>query len=62
MNWAFMALPQVQKAFGLDDVVNSIELRLDDIYKSDEVAAAADADHRAEAYGQYLARAKSTSC
>ncbi len=38
-----MALPQVQKAFGLDDVVNSIELRLDDIYKSDEVAAAADA-------------------
>jgi lipoprotein-releasing system permease protein len=42
MNWAFMALPQVQKAFVLDDVVNSIELRLDDIYKSDEVAAAAD--------------------
>jgi lipoprotein-releasing system permease protein len=43
MNWAFMALPQVQKAFVLDDVVNSIELRLDDIYKSDEVAAAAEA-------------------
>jgi lipoprotein-releasing system permease protein len=43
MNWAFMALPQVQKAFGLDDVVNSIELRLDDIYKADEVAAAAEA-------------------
>lgn len=43
MNWAFMALPQVQRAFGLDDVVNSIELRLDDIYKADEVAAAADA-------------------
>ena len=42
LNWAFMALPEVQKAFGLDDVVNSIELRLDDIYKSDEVAAAAD--------------------
>jgi lipoprotein-releasing system permease protein len=42
MNWAFMALPQVQKAFGLDDVVNSIELRLDDIYKADEVAAAAE--------------------
>ena len=42
MNWAFMALPQVQKAFGLDDVVNSIELRLDDIYRADEVAAAAE--------------------
>jgi len=41
MNWAFMALPEVQKAFGLDDVVNSIELRLDDIYRADEVAAAA---------------------
>jgi lipoprotein-releasing system permease protein len=41
MNWAFMALPQVQKAFGLADVVNSIELRLDDIYRADEVAAAA---------------------
>jgi lipoprotein-releasing system permease protein len=41
MNWAFMALPQVQKAFGLSDVVNSIELRLDDIYRAEEVAAAA---------------------
>lgn len=42
MNWSFMALPQVQKAFGLADVVNSIELRLDDIYRAGEVAAAAE--------------------
>lgn len=42
MNWSFMELSQVQKAFGLDDVVNSIELRLDDIYKADEVADAAE--------------------
>jgi lipoprotein-releasing system permease protein len=42
MNWSFMALSQVQKAFGLNDVVNSIELRLDDIYRADEVAAAAE--------------------
>src|SRR5580700_6364132 len=41
MNWSFMALSQVQKAFGLADVVNSIELRLDDIYRAEEVASAA---------------------
>jgi len=41
MNWAYMSLPAAQKAFDLPDVVNSIELKLDDIYKADEVAAAA---------------------
>jgi lipoprotein-releasing system permease protein len=42
MNWAFMSLPQVQKVFDLGDVVNSIDLRLDDIYQADTVAAASD--------------------
>ncbi len=35
--WAFTSLAITQKVFGLDDVVNSIELRLDDVYKSGEV-------------------------
>jgi lipoprotein-releasing system permease protein len=42
MNWAFMALPQVQKVFDLGDVVNSIDLRLDDIYQAESVALASD--------------------
>jgi len=42
MNWAFMALDQVQKIFGLGDVVNSIDIRLDDIYEATSVATAAD--------------------
>jgi len=41
-NWAVMSLPAAQKAFDLTDVVNSIELRLDDIYLAPEVAEAAD--------------------
>jgi len=40
-NWAFTSLPVAQKTFGLDDVVNSIELMLDDIYQAPEVAKAA---------------------
>ncbi len=40
--WAFTSLSTAQKAFGLSDVVNSIELRLDDIYKATEV------EHEAE--------------
>ena len=39
-NWAYMSLEATQRAFGLNDVVNSVDLRLDDIYKSNEVAAA----------------------
>ena len=41
-NWGYASLPVAQKLFGLPDVVNSVELRLDDIYKADEVARAAE--------------------
>ncbi len=41
-NWAYMSLSGAQKAFGLADVVNSVDLRLDDIYKADEVAGEAE--------------------
>ena len=41
-NWAFVSLSVAQKAFDLTDVVNSVELMLDDIYRAPEVAAAAD--------------------
>src|SRR5258707_5052683 len=37
-----MSLLAAQKAFGLDDVVNSVDLRLDDIYQASEVAQAAE--------------------
>jgi lipoprotein-releasing system permease protein len=40
--WAFMSLPVTQKVYGLADVVNQIELRLDDIYQAPAVAAAAE--------------------
>jgi lipoprotein-releasing system permease protein len=43
MNFAFTSLANAQRAFRLDDVVNSIELRLDDIYRAPEVARAAEA-------------------
>jgi lipoprotein-releasing system permease protein len=42
MNWGFMPLDKVQKIFGLGDVVNSIDIRLDDIYEAPQVAAAAE--------------------
>ena len=42
-HWAFMSLQDTQKVFGLDDVVNDIELTLDDIDKAPEVTAAANA-------------------
>jgi lipoprotein-releasing system permease protein len=42
MYWAFMSLGDTQRAFALDDVVNSIELKLDDIYQASTVAAAAE--------------------
>jgi lipoprotein-releasing system permease protein len=41
-NWAYMSLGATQKAFGLSDVVNSVDLKLDDIYKATDVAAAAE--------------------
>jgi lipoprotein-releasing system permease protein len=40
--WAFVSLTAAQRLLGLDDVVNSIELKLDDIYKAPEVAAEVD--------------------
>jgi lipoprotein-releasing system permease protein len=40
--WAFTSLTAVQRLLGLEDVVNSIELKLDDIYKAPEVAAQVD--------------------
>lgn len=42
-SWAFMELKAVQKIYSLPDVVNGIELKLDDIYRADEVAKAAEA-------------------
>jgi lipoprotein-releasing system permease protein len=36
--WAFTSLPAVQRLMDLGDVVNTIELKLDDIYKAPEVA------------------------
>ncbi len=38
MNWAYTSLGNAQKLFGLEDVVNSIELKLDDVYRAQEVA------------------------
>jgi lipoprotein-releasing system permease protein len=40
--WAFVSLPAAQRVLDLNDVVNTIELRLDDIFRAPEVAAAAD--------------------
>jgi lipoprotein-releasing system permease protein len=38
--WAFASLPAVQKVLSLQDVVNAIEIKLDDIYRAAEVARA----------------------
>jgi lipoprotein-releasing system permease protein len=40
--WAFTSLSSAQRLLSLDDVVNSIELKLDDIYQAPEAAEAAD--------------------
>jgi len=42
-SWAFTSLSQTQRVLAVDDVVNSIELTLDDIYLAPEVAAEAEA-------------------
>jgi len=42
MSWAFMSLGDTQRTFELDDVVNSIELKLDDIYQASAVASEAE--------------------
>jgi lipoprotein-releasing system permease protein len=41
--WAFSALPAAQRVFDLTDVVNTIELRLDDIFTARDVAKQASA-------------------
>src|SRR5579884_4417169 len=40
--WAFTSLRDDQRVLGLNDVVNTIELRLDDIFQAREVAQAAE--------------------
>ena len=39
-SWAFVTLPAAQRVLDLSDVVNTIELRLDDIFKAPEAARA----------------------
>lgn len=41
--WAFTSLPVAQRVLDLNDVVNTIELRLDNIFTAPEVAKAAEA-------------------
>src|SRR5260370_5274346 len=40
--WAFTALKPAQQVFSVEDVVNTIELRLDDIYEAPQVTQAAE--------------------
>jgi lipoprotein-releasing system permease protein len=41
-SWAFSSLPAVQHVLDLNDVVNTIELRLDDVFAAPQVALAAE--------------------
>jgi lipoprotein-releasing system permease protein len=41
-NWAYAALPAVQKALSLPDVVNQIEIKLDDLNLAPQIAAQAE--------------------
>jgi lipoprotein-releasing system permease protein len=41
--WAFTTLKAAQRILSLEDVVNAVELRLDDIYRAPEVTRAAEA-------------------
>lgn len=60
--WAFTSLPSAQAVFGLTDVVNTVELKLDDIYLAPEIAREAEkisgpklaANTWMEQYGQIL--------
>ena len=42
-SWAYTTLAHAQRALSLDDVVNAIEIRVDDLYRAPEVAAQAEA-------------------
>lgn len=37
-NWAFSSIPATQKALGLEDVINQIELNVDDLNRAPEIA------------------------
>ncbi|MGD0499390.1 MAG: ABC transporter permease [Bryobacteraceae bacterium] len=39
-NWAYVSLPALQKAFSLEDVVNQLELRVDNLDRAPEIAQA----------------------
>jgi lipoprotein-releasing system permease protein len=41
-NWAYTSLPTAQKLQGLEDVVNAIEIKLDDIFQAPQVAREAE--------------------
>jgi len=41
-HWAYAALPDVQKFMGYGDIVNSIEIKLDDIFAASQVARQAE--------------------
>jgi len=41
-NWAYAALPDVQRVLAVSDVVNAIELSVDDVYAAPQIAAAAE--------------------
>ena len=47
-------LPAAQRVLDLNDVVNTIELRLDDIFKAPQVADSSGQNHRAETDGLHL--------
>ncbi|HWR52009.1 MAG TPA: ABC transporter permease, partial [Bryobacteraceae bacterium] len=40
--WAYISLPAAQRLLNVEDVVNNIELKLDDIYKAPEIAKEVD--------------------
>ncbi len=42
-NWAYVSLPSAQNVLSVDDVVNSIELKVDDVDSAPDVAKAAEA-------------------
>lgn len=37
-SWAYAALPVVQRAYSLPDVINQLELKVDDVNRADEIA------------------------
>ncbi len=52
--WAFSTLPSVQRVLDLNDVVNSLEIRLDDIFPGASGSGPGGTHHRSQACGQHL--------